>query len=68
LTSCNSTPTKTETQKVKLAFVTNTPADFWTMARKGTEAAGKELDNVEVEFQIADGTAVRRQAQTQARI
>ncbi len=42
---------------MKLAFVTNTPADFWTMARKGTEAADKELDNVDVEFQIADGTA-----------
>src|SRR5712671_1593727 len=48
---------KTESKKVKLAFVTNTPADFWTMARKGTEAADKELDNVDVEFQIADGTA-----------
>lgn len=46
-----------DTKKLKLAFVTNTNADFWTMARKGTEAADKELDNADVEFQIADGTA-----------
>src|SRR6188768_1449948 len=54
---CGNSAEKTESQQVKLAFVTNTPADFWTLARKGTEAADKELDNVEVEFQIADGTA-----------
>src|SRR4051812_15422788 len=47
----------TETKKVKLAFVTNTTADFWTMARKGTETADNELENVDVEFHIADGTA-----------
>jgi ribose transport system substrate-binding protein len=57
LPSCGNSANKTETKKVKLAFVTNTPADFWTMARKGTETADKELENVDVEFQIADGTA-----------
>jgi ribose transport system substrate-binding protein len=57
LAGCGNSANKTETKKVKLAFVTNTPADFWTMARKGTEAADKELENVDVEFQIADGTA-----------
>lgn len=57
LGACNNAGNKTETKKVKLAFVTNTPADFWTMARKGTEAADKELENADVEFQIADGTA-----------
>ena len=41
----------------RLAFVTNTAADFWTMARKGTEQADLELAGAEVEFQIADGTA-----------
>jgi ribose transport system substrate-binding protein len=56
-TSCSSASNKTESKKVKLAFVTNNPSNFWTLARKGTEAADKELDNAEVEFQIADGTA-----------
>ena len=57
ISACSNSGNKTDTKKLKLAFVTNTPADFWTMARKGTEAADKELDNVDVEFQIADGTA-----------
>src|SRR2546430_4507713 len=57
LVGCGNAANKTETKKVKLAFVTNNTADFWTMARKGTETADKELDNVEVEFQLADGTA-----------
>jgi hypothetical protein len=34
----------------RLSFVTNTAADFWTMARKGTEQADLELAGVEVEF------------------
>lgn len=42
----------------KLAFVTNNSSDYWTIARKGVEKADKELDNVEVEFQMpTDGTA-----------
>src|SRR3989440_12094745 len=45
-------------KKLRLAFVTNNASDFWTIARRGTEKAGQELDNVEVEFRIsADGTA-----------
>jgi ribose transport system substrate-binding protein len=57
IVGCSNSANKSEAKKVKLAFVTNTPADFWTMARKGVESAGKELKNVDVEFQIADGTA-----------
>src|SRR5436853_866652 len=57
LTACSNSANKTDTKPVKLAFVTNNPSDFWTMARKGTEVADKELANVEVEFRIADGTA-----------
>ncbi len=42
----------------KVAFVTNNAADFWTIARKGCEQAGRELADVEVEFRIpSDGTA-----------
>jgi ribose transport system substrate-binding protein len=47
--------------KLKLAFVTNNAADFWTIARKGCEQADSELDNVDVEFKISsDGTAAEQ--------
>lgn len=36
--------------KSRVAFVTNNAADFWTIARKGCEQAGKELPDIEVEF------------------
>jgi ribose transport system substrate-binding protein len=43
---------------LKLAFITNNAADFWTIARAGCNAAGKELPNVTLDFQIpADATA-----------
>jgi ribose transport system substrate-binding protein len=49
-------------KKLRLAFVTNNPSDFWTIARKGTEKAAAELSNVEVEFQMpGDGTAAGQQ-------
>jgi ribose transport system substrate-binding protein len=38
--------------------VTNNASDFWTIARKGTEKAAKDIPNIEVEFRIpSDGTA-----------
>jgi len=41
-----------------LAFVTNNPSDFWTIARAGTQQAAKEVPNVSVDFQIPqDGSA-----------
>ena len=49
-------------KKLRLAFVTNNPSDFWTIARKGTEKAAAELPNVAVEFQMpGDGTAAGQQ-------
>jgi ribose transport system substrate-binding protein len=49
--------------KHKLAFVTNNASDFWTIARKGTEKAAKEIPNIEVEFRItSDGTAAGQQS------
>jgi ribose transport system substrate-binding protein len=41
----------------KLAFITNNAADFWTIARKGTDKADAGLADVEVEFRLGDGTA-----------
>ena len=45
-----------------VAFVTNNPYEFWTIARRGTEKAAKEFD-VNVEFQMpAGGTAPEQRA------
>src|SRR5262245_41862433 len=47
---------------LKLAFVTNNSAEFWTSARRGGEKADQELADVEAEFRItADGTAAEQQ-------
>jgi len=39
-------------KKLKLAFVSNNSATFWTIARSGCEDAAKQLGNVEVDFRI----------------
>jgi ribose transport system substrate-binding protein len=45
-------------RELKLAFVTNNSADFWTIARRGVEKADAELSDVSAEFRItSDGTA-----------
>ena len=44
----------------RLAFITNNAADFWTIARKGTEKADAGLAGVEVEFRLGDGTAAEQ--------
>jgi ribose transport system substrate-binding protein len=40
------------TRVLKLAFVTNNAADFWTIARRGAEKADSELADVEVDFRL----------------
>ncbi len=48
-------------KKLKLAFVPNNAANFWTIARRGTEEAEKQLGNVEVLFRIpATGSAAEQ--------
>jgi len=37
---------------LRLAFVTNNSADFWTIARRGAEKADAELADVEVDFRL----------------
>lgn len=62
LAGCNTAKENGATKKHKVAFVTNNPSDFWTIARKGTEKAAAEIPNVEVEFRItSDGTAAEQQ-------
>jgi ribose transport system substrate-binding protein len=54
--------TATGGKPLKLAFVTNNSADFWTIARRGVEKADAELPDVEAEFRLtADGTAAEQQ-------
>lgn len=51
-----------KTGNLRLAFVTNNASDFWTIARKGTEKADGELNDLAVEFRIpSDGTAAEQQ-------
>jgi len=55
--------TNTTGGKHKLAFVTNNASDFWTIARKGTEKAAKDIPNIDGEFRItSDGTAAGQQS------
>lgn len=45
----------------KIAFITNNPSDFWTIANAGTDKAAKEFD-VDVDFRMpARGTAAEQQ-------
>jgi ribose transport system substrate-binding protein len=45
-------PTTGAQEKKTLAFVVNVPADFWTIAKRGTEKAQAELPNYNIEFFI----------------
>ena len=42
------TPEAGRAETIKLAFVTNNSADFWTIARRGVEKADAELTDVDV--------------------
>jgi ribose transport system substrate-binding protein len=54
--------TERDAKTLKVAFVTNNSADFWTIARRGVEQADRELADVEAEFRLtADGTAAEQQ-------
>src|SRR5262245_6082053 len=56
--SCSS---NTETKQLKLAFVTNNSADFWTIARQGVEKADNERTDGSAEFRLtSDGTAAEQ--------
>lgn len=52
----------TAKKKLKLAFVSNNAATFWTIARAGTEDAARQLGNVQVDFRIpSTGSAAEQQ-------
>jgi ribose transport system substrate-binding protein len=49
-------------KKLKLAFVSNNAANFWTIARAGCNEAAQELGDVEVDFRIpSTGSAAEQQ-------
>src|ERR1700742_1989703 len=57
-TSSGGAPAK----KLKLAFVANNAANFWTIARTGCNDAAKELGDVDVDFRIpSSGSAAEQQ-------
>jgi ribose transport system substrate-binding protein len=59
--SKNETGDGKASKQLKLAFVTNNSADFWTMARRGVEKADGELADVSAEFRLtSDGTAAEQ--------
>ena len=63
--ACGSTSNTSDegggTKPLKLAFVTNNSADFWTIARRGVEKADGELADVSAEFRLTpDGTAAEQ--------
>jgi ribose transport system substrate-binding protein len=61
LVSCNSGGGDGSSKELKLAFVTNNSADFWTIARQGVEKADGELNDVSADFRItSDGSAAEQ--------
>ncbi len=50
-------------KKLKLAFVSNNAANFWTIARAGCNDAAKELADVEVDFRIPSAGSAAEQQQ-----
>jgi ribose transport system substrate-binding protein len=59
--SAENAPVGDAGRELKLAFVTNNSADFWTIARRGVEKADEELTDVSAEFRItSDGTAAEQ--------
>ena len=50
-------------KKLKLAFIPNSSANFWTIARVGCNDAAKELGDVDVDFRIpSSGGAAEQQS------
>jgi ribose transport system substrate-binding protein len=50
-------------KRLKIAFVVNNAASFWTIARAGTAQAEKDLGNVDVDFRIPGSGSAAEQRQ-----
>ncbi len=56
--SCDRNIEEDTSGKMSFAFVAGAATDFWSFAQRGSEKAGNELPNVDVEFRFtSDGTA-----------
>jgi ribose transport system substrate-binding protein len=51
-------------KKLKLAFVSNTAANFWSFAHAGCNAAAQELGDVDVDFRVTTTGTSAEQRQT----
>jgi ribose transport system substrate-binding protein len=49
--------------RLKLAFVSNNTANFWSFARAGCDAAAKDLGNVDVDFRLPTTGSAAEQTQ-----
>lgn len=59
-TSSQSSGSGSASDRIKVAFITNNPSDFWAIANAGTDKAAKEFD-VDVDFRMpARGTAAEQ--------
>lgn len=63
LSGCGKSGSDAGAEKVKLAFVTNNAAPFWTIARAGAEAAEDELGDVILDFRIPSSGSTSEQRQ-----
>jgi ribose transport system substrate-binding protein len=62
-TAGNSRSSAPSAKKLKLAFVSNNAANFWTIARAGCNDAAKALGDVDVDFRIpSNGSAAEQQS------
>jgi ribose transport system substrate-binding protein len=50
-----------KSNKLKVAFISNNAYEFWTFAKRGTEAAADEFGDVEVEFKMPPEGTVQEQ-------
>src|SRR5487761_1962959 len=48
-------------KKLRLAFVTNTTNDFWSIVRHGCNSAAENLGNVDVDFRFFTNSTVAAQ-------
>jgi ribose transport system substrate-binding protein len=56
----DSKPYSTTTKKIKVAFITNTSADFWAYAQAGCKKAELEFSDLQVIFKSGDGTTSKQ--------
>ena len=64
ITACAPPENAAADGKIKLAFITNAPADFWKYCQAGVEKAEAELGDVDVQFKVGDNTPNRNRLLT----